>query len=64
MLTKSAIASLIVSIAAIGLYYWGFNTRAGQLYFDEMAGMIPLFSGVAGAIGLIGSVILFYFARR
>jgi hypothetical protein len=44
-----------IVLAAIGLglgvfAWWGINTRAGNRAFDEMAGMIPFFAGVAGGV--------------
>ena len=60
------IAAILALLAVIGLIFcwWGLETAAGRRQFDEMAGMIPFFSGVASVVLLIIAAALFYFARR
>jgi hypothetical protein len=45
-----AIVLASIGLGLVAFAWWGMNTRAGQQAFDEMAGMIPFFAGVAGAI--------------
>ena len=45
----------ILGLAMICFSWWGLETPAGNRQFDEMAGMIPEFSGVVGALFLVAS---------
>jgi tetrahydromethanopterin S-methyltransferase subunit B len=49
---------LLVGVSAIGFGYWGLNTVQGRANFDEMAGIIPLFSGVFGGLAIALAVLL------
>ena len=50
---------LIIVAAVLGVFaWWGLATAGGRRQFDEMAGMIPFFAGVAaGVIGLAAMVV-------
>ncbi|RVU36062.1 hypothetical protein EOI86_12575 [Hwanghaeella grinnelliae] len=49
---------LIAGLLAIAFGYWGLNTVQGRARFDEMAGMIPLFAGIAGGVATLLALIL------
>jgi hypothetical protein len=50
---------LYVLAAALGTFgWWGTQTAAGRRHYDEMAGMIPLFAGLAGGVLLVGGLSL------
>ena len=42
-----------LGVALMGYSYWGMESDAGRRRYDEMAGMIPFFVGVAG-VALLG----------
>ena len=44
---------LMVGLVLNAFSAWGMYTHAGQQRYDEMAGMIPLFAGMAGVV-LVG----------
>jgi len=48
---------ILLALAAIcfAFYYWGLHTPAGRRAYDEMAGMIPFFAGVAGGVLLVAA---------
>lgn len=55
------IASILFAVAGSGCLvfaYWGLETRHGRAAFDEMAGMIPFFAGIAGAAALAVAAVL------
>ena len=52
---------LLVGVLAVGFGYWGLNTLQGRKNFDEMAGMIPFFSGIAGCVAILLALILIVF---
>ena len=52
-----------LSLAGMILGWWGLETASGRRYFDEMAGIIPLVTGVASFILLLVAAVLYYFAR-
>jgi hypothetical protein len=55
----------IAGVAAMAFGYWGSYTPAGRERFDEMAGMIPFFCLLIGAVGaLIGALTLLYLRYR
>jgi len=41
---------LIVACAGFGFAYWGLETPDGRRAYDEMAGIIPMAAGLAGAV--------------
>lgn len=45
----------VAGAAALAFCYWGLHTPAGRLAYDEMAGMIPFFAGVAGGVLLVAA---------
>lgn len=48
-----------------GLFaYWGMFTTSGSQAFDEMAGMIPFFVGIASAPLFLSAAITWWLARR
>lgn len=59
-----AIVLALISIAGLIFGWWGLETTSGQSHFDEMAGMIPLFTGIASIIALPIAAIIYYFAKR
>ncbi|MCY0095046.1 hypothetical protein [Hoeflea ulvae] len=59
-----AIILALVSIAGLMFGWWGIETVAGRRHFDEMAGMIPFFAGIASVALLLVAAVLYYFARR
>tara|TARA_R110002020_G_scaffold48855_6_gene139548 strand:+ start:19429 stop:19620 length:192 start_codon:yes stop_codon:yes gene_type:complete len=58
-----AIVLALLSLAGMIFGWWGLETVAGRRHFDEMAGIIPLFAGIASFILLPVAAILYYFAR-
>jgi hypothetical protein len=49
-------ALIVLGLACVAFGSWGVNSRAGSRMFEEMAGMIPFFVGVAGGfLALIGA---------
>src|SRR5262245_29494166 len=55
---------MLLSLVALAFGWWGMRTQAGRRTFDEMAGMVPLFSVMAGVILLIIGVICLLVAVR
>jgi hypothetical protein len=51
---SAASASFAVMLGAF--CWWGLFTEGGSRYFDEMAGLIPFYAGVAGALALLLSI--------
>ena len=47
---------LAAAVACLGFAYWGLATPAGRRAYDEMAGMIPMGVGLAGAVFGIAAV--------
>lgn len=50
--------------ALVAFGYWGSQTRAGQVAFDEMAGIIPLLAGLLGAGLSVAALALRVWAGR
>jgi len=50
-------------LAGVIFGWWGLETVAGRRAFDEMAGIIPLVTGIASFILLLISAALYYFAK-
>ncbi len=59
-----AIILALLSFAGMIFGWWGLETTAGRRHFDEMAGMIPFFTGLASIVLLLVSAALYYFARK
>lgn len=55
------IVLLLAGVSGVAFGYWGLNTAQGRARFDEMAGMIPLFGGVAGCAAIFLAFILTLF---
>lgn len=56
-----AVASTVLALLGVtlGVFgWWGLYTTAGSRHFDEMAGLIPFFAGIAGAITLLAATLL------
>lgn len=58
-----AIVLAWVSLAGMIFGWWGLETVSGRRAFDEMAGIIPLVTGVASFILLLIAGVLYYFAK-
>ena len=55
----AGIILVLIALALGGFAYWGISTDSGRRRYDEMAGMIPFFAGIAGGgILLIGIALL------
>jgi hypothetical protein len=60
----SATILMFAAAACAAFGYWGSSTAAGRRAFDEMDGIIPLFSGFVGApILLMIAAVLWWRAR-
>ena len=59
-----AIVLALASLAGLVFGWWGLETVAGRRQFDEMAGMIPFFTGIASLVLLVVAGILYYIANR
>jgi hypothetical protein len=46
---------LIVAFAGFGFAYWGLETPDGRRAYDEMAGIIPMAAGLAGAVLVVAA---------
>ncbi len=56
---------LFAAAAALGLFaWWGIYTPAGNRAFDEMAGMIPFFAGIAAGMLAAAAALCLLIARR
>jgi hypothetical protein len=50
--------------AMLGAFcWWGLFTEGGSRHFDEMAGLIPFYAGIAGALSLVLSMLLMLWRR-
>ena len=57
--------AVLLGLAAIGFGYWGIFTAGGRRSFDEMAGIIPFVSLVAGiAAAVLGLLVVAYLRWR
>lgn len=60
------VASLVLAALALvceAFAWWGLSTASGRRAFDEMAGMIPLAAGVAGAVFAVAALAVWWRAR-
>lgn len=55
---------LILSLACAAFAWWGMFTASGASHFDEMAGMIPFFAGVAAVVLLVAAALTRLLAGR
>jgi hypothetical protein len=50
--------------AMLGAFcWWGLFTEGGSRHFDEMAGLIPFYAGIAGALSLLLAMLLMLWRR-
>jgi hypothetical protein len=59
-------ASTVLALlsAMLGAFcWWGLFTEAGSRHFDEMAGLVPFYAGIAGALSLVLSMLLMLWRR-
>jgi hypothetical protein len=50
--------------AMLGAFcWWGLFTETGSRQFDEMAGLIPFYAGIAGALSLVLAMLLMLWRR-
>jgi len=61
---RFAVLLALLSLAGMIFGWWGMETVAGRRYFDEMAGIIPLLTGVASFILLLLAAGLYFVADR
>lgn len=54
----------VLAVACEAFGYWGLNTVDGQHAYDEMAGIVPFASAVAGWILAAIAVLLLWLRRR
>tara|TARA_R110002012_G_scaffold77840_4_gene198432 strand:- start:105774 stop:106259 length:486 start_codon:yes stop_codon:yes gene_type:complete len=59
-----AVLLALLSLAGMIFGWWGMETVAGSRQFDEMAGIIPLVTGVVSFILLLVAAGLYYLANR
>mgnify|MGYP003634206076 CR=1 FL=1 len=59
-----AIALALLGLAGLAFGWWGLETVAGRRRFDEMAGIIPLLTGIGSLILLLAAAILGVLSRR
>ncbi len=59
-----AILLALISLAGLIFGCWGLETVSGRHHFDEMAGIIPLLTGIASLVLLAVSAVVYYFASR
>ena len=67
MLSRTRIAGIVLGAAGAalaGFGWWGMNTAAGRRRYDEMAGMIPFFAGIAGGVILACALMLLLLSAR
>ncbi|WP_417454482.1 hypothetical protein [Kiloniella sp.] len=54
----------LVGLVGVAFGMWGMYTDAGRVRFDEMDGLYPMFSALAGGILIIISIIVIYYRSR
>ncbi len=54
---------VVLGVAGLAFCWWGLSTVPGRRAFDEMAGMIPLAAGAAGALLLLAAVAAWWRSR-
>ena len=59
----TALLIALVATACLCFSWWGLHTEAGRAQFDEMAGMIPFFAGVAGGTMYVLAIVIMVFQR-
>ena len=60
---KFALAFAVLGLVCVAFGWWGVKTRAGSRMFEEMAGMIPFFVGVFGAVLVVVGAGLYVWQR-
>jgi len=58
ILGVAALALALLATLLGGFCWWGLWTEGGRRHFDEMAGLVPFYGGVAGAVALVLSAVL------
>jgi hypothetical protein len=61
---RAAAVLLLPALPCAAFAWWGTFTAAGSSHFDEMAGMIPIFAGVASAVLLLSSAVAGFLGTR
>ena len=54
---------LVLAVLLAAFSYWGIFTRTGAARFEEMAGMIPFFAGIAAGVLLVIAAVLWWWLR-
>lgn len=64
LMKQLAMGLTLVSLAGMVFSWWGLETVSGRRHFDEMAGIIPLVTGVGAFIFLLIAGGLYYYSAR
>ena len=48
----------LIGCCCLAFAWWGMNTSAGRSRFDEMDGLYPFFTGIAGGVLLILALVI------
>ena len=54
---------LTAALASLAFAYWGLETPGGRRAYDEMAGIIPMAAGFAGAVFFVAALGLWLWRR-
>ncbi len=57
-LAKTMLGFALLATGLAVFCWWGLFTVAGQRYFDEMAGMIPMFAGLLAVVAALVVAVL------
>lgn len=49
---------LTAAFACLAFAYWGLETPGGRRAYDEMAGIVPMATGLAGAVFVVAAAAL------
>ena len=60
------LATLLLGLALVSgaFAYWGMFTDSGARHFDEMAGMIPFFVGIASGLLVMAAAVVAWLGAR
>jgi len=61
---KWAFVLAFLGLVCLTFAWWGMNTEAGQHAYDEMAGIIPLASGLLGWCLIAAAALIAFLAWR
>jgi len=64
MLQRVSLACLTIAVFLGTFCWWGLETAAGRRAFDEMAGLIPFWAGLASAAFALLALVLWGIGRR